>query len=196
VYTHTHTHCCFDSRLTKFRYALDSADRCSRQSTDWKTRIFFSQIDSIMQCTLRLSVTFDSKIDSISNSQYASALYGLLRTKNIVHYISARTIYAAIPLYSSIHCVLPRVCRRNLWVRILLSPSYFFFLLFPFPFPFSFFFIFFTLLCTNYHWWSLFVILSKYIHMRSCFEGFIKGIQWCNQNSIWFFDFWVTTFFS
>jgi hypothetical protein len=35
-------------------------------------------------------------------------------------------------------------------------------------------FLFFTLLYTNYHRWDLFVILSKYIHMRSCFEGFIK----------------------
>jgi hypothetical protein len=41
-----------DSRLTKFRYALDLAERCSRQSTD-------SQIDSIMQCTLRFSVASD-----------------------------------------------------------------------------------------------------------------------------------------
>jgi hypothetical protein len=45
-----------------------------------------------------------------------------------------------------------------------------------FSFSFSFFysFLFFTLLYTNYHRWDLFVILSKYIHMRSCFEGFIK----------------------
>jgi hypothetical protein len=42
-----------------------------------------------------------------------------------------------------------------------------------FPFPF-FLFSFFTLLYTNYHRWGKFVILSKYIHMRSCFEGFIK----------------------
>jgi hypothetical protein len=45
-----------------------------------------------------------------------------------------------------------------------------------FSFSFSFFysFLFFTLLYTNYHRWDLFVILSKYIHMRSCFERFIK----------------------
>jgi hypothetical protein len=52
---------------------------------------------------------------------------------------------------------------------------FFFFL--PFPFLFLFFFHSFficTLLYTNYHRWGLFVILSKYIHMRSCFEGFIK----------------------
>jgi uncharacterized membrane protein YedE/YeeE len=35
-------------------------------------------------------------------------------------------------------------------------------------------FLFFTLFYTNYHRWSLFVILSKYIHMRSCFDGLIK----------------------
>jgi hypothetical protein len=45
---------------------------------------------------------------------------------------------------------------------------------FPFPFPFLILFLFLTLLYTNYHQWGLFVILSKYIHMRSCFEGFIK----------------------
>jgi hypothetical protein len=53
-------------------------------------------------------------------------------------------------------------------VRILLSPSYsfsFFFFLFHFLFSFFFYFS---------HRWGLFVILSKYIHMRSCFEGFIK----------------------
>jgi hypothetical protein len=48
---------------------------------------------------------------------------------------------------------------------------------FSFSFSFfSFFFLFFTLLYTNYHRWGLFVILSKYIHMRSCFEGFIERI--------------------
>jgi hypothetical protein len=105
--------------------------------------------------------------------------------KRYDRYVSARTIYTAIPPYPSIPCALPRVCRRNLWVRILLSPSYsssFFFFLYLFPF--------FTLLYTNYHWWGLFVILSKYIHMRSCFGGFLlKGIQWCNQNLICFFIF-------
>jgi hypothetical protein len=45
---------------------------------------------------------------------------------------------------------------------------------FPSPFPFFHLFLFFTLLYTNYHQWGLFAILSKYIHMRSCFEGFIK----------------------
>jgi hypothetical protein len=60
---------------------------------------------------------------------------------------------------------------------------------FPFPFPFLFFFLFFTLLYTNYHRWGLFVILSKYIHMRSYFEGFIKRNPMCNQNLIWFSDF-------
>jgi hypothetical protein len=52
-----------------------------------------------------------------------------------------------------------------------------------FSFSFSFFhsfFLFFTLLYTNYHRWGLFVILSKYIHMRSCFEGLLKEIEWCN----------------
>jgi hypothetical protein len=109
--------------------------------------------------------------------------------KRYDRYVSARTIYTAIPPYPSIPCALPRVCRRNLWVRILLSPSYsssFFFFLYLFPF--------FTLLYTNYHWWGLFVILSKYIHMRSCFGGFLlKGIQWCNQNLICFFIFWAQT---
>jgi hypothetical protein len=59
-------------------------------------------------------------------------------------------------------------------------------LLSSFSFSFSFFhsFLFFTLLYTNYHRWGLFVILSKYIPMRSCFEGFR-----CNQNLIWFFIF-------
>jgi hypothetical protein len=54
------------------------------------------------------------------------------------------------------------------------SPSYsfsFFFFLFLFLF---FIFLFFTVLYSNYHRWGLFIILSKYIHMRSCFEGFIK----------------------
>jgi hypothetical protein len=37
-----------------------------------------------MQCTLRLSVTYDSKIDPISNSEYDLTLYGLLRTNNRV----------------------------------------------------------------------------------------------------------------
>jgi hypothetical protein len=64
-------------------------------------------------------------------------------------------------------------------------------LLSSFSFTFS---LFFTLLYTNYHWWGLFVILSKYIHMRSCFGGFLlKGIQWCNQNLICFFIFWAQT---
>jgi hypothetical protein len=53
-------------------------------------------------------------------------------------------------------------------------PPIFFFLHFPFPFPFFILFLFFTLLYTKYHRWGLFVILSKYIHMRSYFEGFIK----------------------
>jgi hypothetical protein len=42
-----------------------------------------------------------------------------------------------------------------------------------FPFPFLI-FLFFILLYTNYHRWGTFVILSKYIYMRSFFEGFIK----------------------
>jgi hypothetical protein len=42
-------------------------------------------------------------------------------------------------------------------------------ILFLFPFP-----LFSTLLHTNYYPWGLFVILSKYIRMRSYFEGFIK----------------------
>jgi hypothetical protein len=47
---------------------------------------------------------------------------------------------------------------------------------FSFSFSFSFIhsFLFFTLIYTNYHRRGLFVILSKYIHMRSCFEGFMK----------------------
>jgi hypothetical protein len=47
---------------------------------------------------------------------------------------------------------------------------------FSFSFSFSFIhsFLFFTLIYTNYHRQGLFVILSKYIHMRSCFEGFMK----------------------
>jgi hypothetical protein len=103
------------------------------------------------------------------------------------HYVSARTIYVVIPLYSSIPCALPRVC-RSLYIPqfparyreyvgeiyeleyyyhhpILFLSSFFLFLLS---------FLFFALLYTNYHRWGLFVILSKYIHMRSCFEGFIK----------------------
>jgi hypothetical protein len=77
-------------------------------------------------------------------------------------YVSAMTIYAAIPLYSSIPYVLPRV---------LLSPSYFFLSSFSFCF-FPFFMFHFTLY--QLPSMGLFVILSKYIHMRSCFEGFIK----------------------
>jgi hypothetical protein len=50
-------------------------------------------------------------------------------------------------------------------------PPILFFLLFPFPF-----FLFFIFHFTLYQLplMGLFVILSKYIHMRSCFEGFIK----------------------
>jgi hypothetical protein len=36
------------------------------------------------------------------------------------------------------------------------------------------FFNLFLLFSILYHRWGLFVILSKYIHMRSCFEAFIK----------------------
>ena len=39
-------------------------------------------------------------------------------------------------------------------------------------------------------------ILSKYIHVRSCFEGFITTIWWCNRNLIWTFGLAVNTFFS
>jgi hypothetical protein len=114
--------------------------------------------------------------------------------KRSYRYVSSRTIYADIPLYSSIPCALPRVCRRNLWVRILLSPSYSFFSSFSFSF-FSFFFYFslysipttidgaFLSFYQNIFTWDL---------VWSCFEGFIKKIQWCNQILIWFFDFWVT----
>jgi hypothetical protein len=44
-----------------------------------------------------------------------------------------------------------------------------------FSFSISFFhFFYFSVYYTNYYRWGLFVILSKFIHMRSCFEGFIK----------------------
>jgi hypothetical protein len=61
--------------------------------------------------------------------------------------------------------------------NITITLLFFFFLLFPFPFPF-FLFPFFIFHFTLYQLPSmdLFVILSKYIHMRSCFEGFIKRI--------------------
>jgi hypothetical protein len=52
-------------------------------------------------------------------------------------------------------------------------PILFYFFVFLFHFHFSFFF-YFSVYYTNYHRCGLFVILSKYIHMRSCFEEFIK----------------------
>jgi hypothetical protein len=55
-----------------------------------------------------------------------------------------------------------------------LSPSYSFSFFFFLSFSLFILFLFFTLLYTNYHRWSLIVILSRYIHMRSCLEGFIK----------------------
>jgi hypothetical protein len=45
---------------------------------------------------------------------------------------------------------------------------------FSFSISFFSFFFYFSVYYTNYHQWGLFVILSIYIHMRSCFEGFIK----------------------
>jgi hypothetical protein len=98
----------------------------------------------------------------------------MMSNKKIDRYVSARTIYVVIPLYSSIPCVLSRVCRRNLWVKILLSPSYSFSFFFSFSFSFFILFLFFSLFYTNNHRLGLFVILSKYIHMRSCCEWFIK----------------------
>jgi hypothetical protein len=59
-------------------------------------------------------------------------------------------------------------------------PLFLFLFLLPFPFSFSFsfsfFHSFFIFHITLYQLSSMgiFVILSKYIHMRSCFEGFIK----------------------
>jgi hypothetical protein len=55
-------------------------------------------------------------------------------------------------------------------------------ILFISSFSFSFFilFLFCTLLYTNYHRWGLFVIVSKYVHMRSYFEVFIKRNPMCN----------------
>jgi hypothetical protein len=108
-------------------------------------------------------------------------------------YVYTRTIYVAIPLYSSIPCVLPQVCRRNLWVRILLSPSYSFsFVLFSFSFPF---FILFYFHFTLYQLPSrgLFVILSKYIHMRSCFEGIQFATFWYLAPHNWI-CYWVLLF--
>jgi hypothetical protein len=54
-------------------------------------------------------------------------------------------------------------CRE--YVGEIYELEYYFFI------SFSLFFLFFSIL---YQLPGLFVILSKYIHMRSCFEGFIK----------------------
>jgi hypothetical protein len=68
----------------------------------------------------------------------------------------------------------PAHCREYVGEIYKLEYYYHHPVLFLSSFSFSFFHSFFTLLCTNYHGWGLFVILSKYIYMRSCFEGFIK----------------------
>jgi hypothetical protein len=84
-------------------------------------------------------------------------------------YVSAR-LSTLLFLYIS---QVPTCCRE--YVREIYELEYYYHppILFLFPFHFFLFFIFhFTL----YQLLSmrLFVILSKYIHMRSCFEEFIK----------------------
>jgi hypothetical protein len=98
----------------------------------------------------------------------------LSNEKRFVRYVSAKTIYTAIPLYSSILCALPRVCRRNLWVRLLLFHFLFFiFSIFQYNIP--------TTIDVAY--------LSFYQNIfiwDLVLQDLLKGIQWCNQNLIWF----------
>jgi hypothetical protein len=137
-----------------------------------------------------------------------------VRWKRSDCYVSTRTIYTAI-LYIP---QFPARCREYvgeiyelecyyhppifffLLFLFLLSPSYsFFFLLSSFPFSFSFFHSFF-----NFSLYSIpttidGVYLSFYQNIfiwDLVLKDLLKGIQWCNQNLIWFFYFLSYSIFS
>jgi hypothetical protein len=115
--------------------------------------------------------------------------------KRSVRCVSAKTIYALLFLYiPRFPARCPRVCRRNIWVRILLlSPSYSFpFFFFPFPFPF------FILLSFSFTFQFTVPTTIDGVYLSFCRNIFIwdlvskdllKGIRWCNQNLIWFLNF-------
>jgi hypothetical protein len=79
--------------------------------------------------------------------------------------------------------------------NITITLLFFFFFLFPFPFPFPFsLFLFFTLLYTNYHRWTYLSFYQNIFIWDLVLKDLLKGFQQCNQNLIWFFDFWVIYF--
>jgi hypothetical protein len=71
-------------------------------------------------------------------------------------------------------------------------------ILFLSSFSFSFFpfflFLFLTLLYTNYHRWTYLSFYQNIFIWDLVLKDLLKGFQQCNQNLIWFFDFWVIYF--